>query len=267
MPPRPAADPASLGWAPPGTYRPPAPIPFPTGGYRPPLAAGYAPPAPSEPAVERPRAAAAAFVPPTSTAATAALDAAIPLAEAEFGTELFPRSSVRHWLGTISSLIGILLLISVVATLVFVAVAPRALGWQFVVVSGGSMEPTIHLGSVAVMAKVDTKTLKAGDIIMFTDPSQPGRAVTHRIIEVKDNGASFTTRGDANKSADASTVPAQNVRGKFLFSIPAAGRFVRWMGTSQGYLVIILVPGIVIIFWELRSLSRNRNKPSGSVGG
>jgi signal peptidase len=184
----------------------------------------------------------------------------------ETAADLFPRSSLRHWLGTISSLIGILLLITVVATLVFVAVAPRALGWQFVVVSGGSMEPTIHLGSVAIMANVDAKTLKAGDIIMFTDPSQPGRAVTHRIIEVKDGGASFATRGDANKSADAGTVPAANVRGKFLFSIPAAGRFVRWMGTSQGYLAIILVPGIVIIFWELRSLSRNRNKPSGTIG-
>ncbi len=182
-------------------------------------------------------------------------------AELEFEEEVPHRSPVRHWPGRIASLIGILLLITVVATLLFMVIAPWALGWQFVVVSGGSMEPTIHLGSVAVMAKVDQKTLKAGDIIMFTDPSQPGRAVTHRIIEVKDNGASFTTRGDANKATDASTVPAENVRGKFVFSIPAAGRFVRWVGTSQGYMAIILVPGIVIISWELRSLSRGRTRP------
>jgi signal peptidase len=117
-----------------------------------------------------------------------------------------------------------------------------------------------------VMTKVDATTLQAGDIMMFTDPNQPNRAVTHRIVEVQDNGATFVTRGDANTSADQATVPAANVRGKFLFSVPVAGRFVQWIGTWQGYLAIILVAGIVLISWELRSLSRNR-KRSGTVGG
>ncbi|HEY5477441.1 MAG TPA: signal peptidase I [Tepidiformaceae bacterium] len=247
-------DPARLGWAPPGTYQPPAPIPFPTGGYRPP-AAGYPLAASAQLAVERPPAAAPAVVP---------LD--IPLAEAESGIEWFPRSSLRHRLGIIGSLIGIFFFVTVAATLLFVVLAPRTLGWQFVVVSGNSMEPTIHLGAIAVMKKVDPQKLKVGDIIMFTDPSQSDRAVTHRLVGVNDNGASFTTRGDANQALDAGTVPAQDVRGKFLFSIPEAGRVVRWMGSSQGYLMIILVGGGVLIFWVLRSLSRNRNKPPGTAG-
>lgn len=189
-----------------------------------------------------------------------------PIPESELEANFVTVTPRRRWFTSISSLIGIFLLIAVVATLLFITLAPRLLGWQFVTVAGGSMEPAVHIGAVAVMEKVQPQDLKVGDIIMFSDPAQPGRRVTHRIITVKDNGGSFTTRGDANKTNDATAVPGQLVQGRFLFSIPAAGRFVAWMNTQYGFLMMIFVPGIIIILWELRNLAKGRQKPQGGGG-
>jgi signal peptidase len=166
---------------------------------------------------------------------------------------------LRH-ANRVLSWLGIVMVALLVGMLVFVALAPRTLGWKFVVVAGGSMEPTLHYDSVAVMDDVDPASVKPGDVVMFNDPAKPGRTVTHRVVAVSEDGASLTTKGDANNVADQVAVPRANVRGKYMFSVPAAGAFVHWMGTREGYLSIILVPGMLIIAIELFSIARNLNR-------
>lgn len=153
----------------------------------------------------------------------------------------------------------------VVAGLVFVALAPRLLGWHFVVVAGGSMDPTIHFGSVAVMRDVDRAAVQVGEIAMYKDP-RSGKVVTHRIIGVSEDGQSLTTKGDANNTTDEGSLPRSAVRGEYLFSVPEAGRFVHWMGTRQGYLSIIIVPGAAIVLLELASIGRELRKRPALAG-
>ena len=69
------------------------------------------------------------------------------------------------------------------ALAVFVAalLVPAALGYDRYVITGGSMEPTIPLGSLAYAEVVPTGELRVGDVITYVPPGKP-RPVTHRII-------------------------------------------------------------------------------------
>ncbi len=167
------------------------------------------------------------------------------------GRSAIPRPAVNllGWLG-----IGLASL--AVGALVFVALAPRLLGWHFVVVAGGSMEPTIQFGSLAVMKDFEG-TPAAGDVVMYSDPNRAGQVITHRVVSVSEGGRLLTTRGDANPVDDRAAVPVSAVRAQYLFSVPEVGRFVNWMHTRQGYLTLILVPGLLIIAWEVGSIGRN----------
>ncbi len=80
---------------------------------------------------------------------------------------------------------------------------------------GGSMEPTIHKGTVIT---VDPRISPAvNDIISFiTD----GSTVTHRVVKrwtsVDPHGVThtmFKTKGDANRTADAWTLTDENILG------------------------------------------------------
>ncbi len=174
------------------------------------------------------------------------------------------RPGLRAWAGETLSWLAILLLGFAVTGLLFVAIAPRLLGWNLVVVAGGSMEPTIEFGSVAVVEDVKPAELRVGDIVMFREAN--GRVVTHRIVAVSDDGNLLTTRGDANNTDDESKVPVQAVQARYRYSVPDVGRFVRWMGTRGGYLSLVLIPGMIVIALELVSVVKavRGNRPESS---
>ena len=174
------------------------------------------------------------------------------------------RTGLRRWGGEALSWFAILLLAVAVTALVGVAVAPRLFGWNFVVVAGGSMEPAIQFGSVAVMEEVKPADLQMRDIVMFREPN--GKVVTHRIVAISDDHRTLTTQGDANNVADQGLVPVTSVQGRYRFSVPEVGRFVRWMGTREGYMALIFIPGMAIIALELVSVGKtlrgkNRTNP------
>src|SRR5205085_3276453 len=88
---------------------------------------------------------------------------------------------------TISALIVVLFAFS----LLFVGI--RALGMASFVVTGGSMEPTIHKGSLVIDLPVTADTLRLGDIITFDHYDQ---TTTHRIVGLEGtaNGTLFSDR-------------------------------------------------------------------------
>jgi signal peptidase len=90
------------------------------------------------------------------------------------------------------------------------------------VVAGGSMSPTMEYGDLVVSAKVNDKSLDAGDVIEFHTDQGP---VIHRVIEVceSEQHVEYITRGDANNSIDAHPVVPAQVRGKVILVIPRAG--------------------------------------------
>src|SRR5436305_13028186 len=79
--------------------------------------------------------------------------------------------------------------------------AIRIVGLGTYIVTGGSMEPGIHKGSLVIVQPTDPSEVKLGDVITF---QQYGQTTTHRVIAIGTSAAghTFKTEGDANTVAD-----------------------------------------------------------------
>jgi len=125
--------------------------------------------------------------------------------------------------------------------LALLAVGPALLTpMRAAVVLSGSMEPTIRPGDVVVFAPTDARELDRGQVILFPDPSRPGRLLTHRIDAPLPDGA-YRTKGDANASADSTPVRPEDVRGVARLLVPLAGLPVLWLRTGQIMSLVIWV--------------------------
>jgi len=131
-------------------------------------------------------------------------------------------------------------------------------GIRSMVVLSGSMEPTLHTGSVVYIQPA--RSYNAGDIVTFTTES--GMTVTHRIVSEKlsDDGLQYTTKGDANNTADTELISQSQILGKSLFSIPYLGYAVNFLKTPKGFLIAIIVPTLIFIVLELLAVKKEIEK-------
>lgn len=134
---------------------------------------------------------------------------------------------------------------------------PSIGGYQVYSITGGSMEPNIQRGSAVLVKRVDTNKLEAGDVITFIDVADRKTVVTHRIVKVKPGKEnSFVTRGDANNDNDTDLVPAEHVIGQVKLVVPFAGYLMSFAKTREGLIFLIIIPGVLIILFELLSLRK-----------
>jgi len=152
--------------------------------------------------------------------------------------------------------IGNILLALVILAMVFFFLAPHFLGMNFFTIYGGSMMPTIPIGSVVAVKSVEVSAIKVGDIITFRAGTEADKVVTHRVVKVSNgSGAlSFRTAGDSNANPDGSAVLAENVVGKVWFHMPFLGYLSSFVTTKLGFILLIVVPGIFIISLEVRTI-------------
>ena len=150
--------------------------------------------------------------------------------------------------------VGISLFAAIILALVGVIIAPH-FGWRCDIVYGGSMEPAMDVGSLAVIRPVDPQDVEAGDIITYKW-GDPGRLITHRVVEVAnaDGSLTFTTKGDANEDPDPWAVPPEGVVGRAWFSVPYAGYAIHFVKTPLGFWLLIGIPAAIIIGFELRNI-------------
>ena len=126
----------------------------------------------------------------------------------------------------IKILVSILIIVLFGFSLFFVGV--RAMGLATFVVTGGSMEPTIHKGSLVIDEPVSSDKLRLGDVITFDHYDQ---TTTHRIVGVEGsaNGAMFSTKGDANTITDPEPLSFPGRVGLVKLAVPGVGYAVAWM--------------------------------------
>lgn len=132
-------------------------------------------------------------------------------------------------------------------------VATWLLGWQLQHVLSGSMSPTYPVGSLLVVGQIDASDVRAGMPIVFEDPLEPGRIVTHRVVgPVPEDASAFRTRGDANAAADPVAVPARLVRGRVLWSVSGLGAVLDWLRWPNGFILLVGAPAGLLLAMELR---------------
>ncbi|MFH1561331.1 MAG: signal peptidase I [Patescibacteria group bacterium] len=154
-------------------------------------------------------------------------------------------------------------------------------GLNFFAVSSGSMEPTIPAGSLIYAGRFEVDQLKKGDIITFRVKNPDNgtvSVVTHRIdkvikeeavAELEDDGQTnqkkilnyqFVTKGDTNNDVDFRTVPAGNIIGLYHRHWLWLGRLVLFVQSGKGFLLMVVLPALTLIGWELVSVFSQINK-------
>jgi signal peptidase len=122
------------------------------------------------------------------------------------------------------------------------------------------MTPAIAPGDVVVVADRDPATIAEGDVITFTRGSNE-IPVTHRVTAVVESagGLAFETKGDANSDPDASLVPAANVVGTVVLTLPYIGYVVQFTNTPYGFVALVAAPIGLFVASELWTLYRRQS--------
>lgn len=148
------------------------------------------------------------------------------------------------------------------AVLVFCATTvPALLGYQTMLVSSGSMAPTIQVGDAVVIHRTTADAVRPNDIVTYAAPRSPG-VVTHRVLQVRDiDGRRWLqTKGDAAARPDPNLTPGEAVRGKVVLVLPRMGYILHLARTMWGGLLTIGLPLTVLIAREVLDLVRNRSE-------
>ncbi|MCQ2771073.1 MAG: signal peptidase I [Clostridia bacterium] len=122
------------------------------------------------------------------------------------------------------------------------------------VVLTDSMYPEINSGDLIICKTVSADEIVVGDVISFFDPASKGTSVvTHRVIEVTEEGGklAWRTQGDANNTPDESLVPAANLVGVYNFRIAGAGNVAMFMRSTQGLIICVILPIVLLIGYDM----------------
>lgn len=155
---------------------------------------------------------------------------------------------------------AVVILLATVIVLSITSVLPIPGNFESMVVMSGSMSPAIRVGSVAFVRATDE--VKVGDIVTFKNPNDPSTNFTHRVISIEEG--KIKTKGDANNAPDSWELTQADVVGKFLFSIPLLGYAVHFARRPQGFIFLVIIPALLIIFSELRVIKDEFRKKSAS---
>ncbi len=129
----------------------------------------------------------------------------------------------------------------VIIGMVCLATLPALFGYRPVVVTSGSMEPSIRTADVVITAATDGNDLKVGMVIDHDAGDAP---TLHRIADVTDAG--YRTAGDANRVVDSVLVQAEQVRGIGLVVVPFVGHPYEWFHSNQWLLLLLATGGFVL---------------------
>jgi signal peptidase len=120
----------------------------------------------------------------------------------------------------------------------------------YAVVSGRSMQPTLHVGDLVLTHKQGAYA--AGDVVVFRVPEgEPGAGgkVIHRIVGGSaDEG--FVVQGDNKNAPDIWHPTKHDIVGKMWFSVPRAGYILAFLhgplqlaGLASGFAVFLVLTG------------------------
>jgi signal peptidase len=130
------------------------------------------------------------------------------------------------------------------------------------VVSSGSMIPTLNVGDIILVQGVDPSTITVGTIIIFHSPYDYQMPIVHRVQKISNNGNAlfFETKGDNNPGPDGWEVPAGNLMGVYVAKLPYVGLVsLELRGPLGATLIILLVALIIAIEYSESKHSTNKH--------
>lgn len=150
--------------------------------------------------------------------------------------------------------------IVIIGLFLIITLFPIKDNFQVKVVLSGSMEPTIHTGSIVVIKP--SSQYKIGDVVMFGKDTKTEIPTTHRIVSNRavEGVVLFTTKGDANEDPDTTEIRQSDIHGKVLFTVPFMGYVIDFVRKPIGIIIVIIVPALFIIYDEIRKIIKEVKK-------
>lgn len=167
----------------------------------------------------------------------------------------------------VGHVVGLVALVLVVFA--FVAASfPAVVGAdEAFVVRSDSMSPTVNAGAVVFVDEVPPTEVAVGDVVTFRTGAGEANRVTHRVIDIVENGERrFRTKGDAVSDPDPGTVGADQLVGVVSFHLPLIGRGISVAGSSVGVLAFVVVPAVALVLLELWDLATADDSGGGRLG-
>lgn len=127
---------------------------------------------------------------------------------------------------------------------------PSFFGWKPFIVLSETMENEIFSGDIAVVKEVDSKLLKAGDIIAYKEDQI---VILQRIEEVttEEGKIKYKTKSDnASEEQYSNYVLEDQIEGIFKFRISRFGNFAVWIQTPLGMIIAISIPFLILIILQ-----------------
>lgn len=168
---------------------------------------------------------------------------------------------VRRSLLAVWSSLLVVLLVGILASHVI-----GLMGLRPYIIRGGSMEPTIPLGSVVAVGNVSVDAIRPGDVLTMRQGDRP--IITHRVISLlhaADGTVSYVTKGDANTHTDGAAAASSAVLGRVSFSLPLLGYLMAALQVPGT--LISLLSGLASMLLAIKLLEDDeQERQAGPVG-
>ncbi|HEX3082700.1 MAG TPA: signal peptidase I [Candidatus Saccharimonadia bacterium] len=153
-------------------------------------------------------------------------------------------------------------LYAVCAVLIVMFLTPIG-GWKALNVLTGSMKPAIQPGALVLVRHVPLRDIHPGDVVTYLNPHNFNQTITHRVVKIENvkGVPTFTVKGDANAVPDK-PFPGGLVVGRVAAVIPALGGAINILRNPFVLASFVIIPGLFIIWAEMRTLKRLLRKPA-----
>ncbi|MFQ6027015.1 MAG: signal peptidase I [Dehalococcoidia bacterium] len=120
------------------------------------------------------------------------------------------------------------------------------------IVTSGSMRPTINQGDALIVRPASSESIRVGDIITFQNFGKQN-LTTHRVLDVREISGLpwYQTKGDNNNTPDQDLTPYGAVFGKVRVVLPRVGYLLGFVATPSGALLIISLPLFIMLVQEI----------------
>ena len=146
-----------------------------------------------------------------------------------------------------------LLVIVIVSTLGGYGVFMVIMGTSspLVVVTSGSMIPTLERGDLLLLQGRAAEDIGVGDIVVYTTPGYDA-PIVHRVVSIEevDGEIRYYTKGDNNDYVDAGYRTHEDIVGVLVTRIPYLGHISLFLKTEIGTAIAIILILLILIVPE-----------------
>jgi len=126
--------------------------------------------------------------------------------------------------------------------------------YPLLVVSSGSMMPTLNIGDLIVVQRAEPPQINIGDIVVFKNPRNSAELIVHRVVKISSgqDGYKITTVGDATGGSADQFSPWDGSRlvGRVIMRVPYIGNLYLLLhpgGADRSILTAIIIVAIIIL--------------------